>query len=156
VKWFYFCANGNRWNLWNSSQQVFISGFLLAVPISRPLFPLFTFAPLFGTPFSDPLFVSKRDPCCFCRRRPFGLAFFGLTFLSCCGRLIKINEVRWLFILLMEVSTITWMRARPPTTHQHPPPPTTPCRPWGAVNIYNFWLHFKSGNCAENQTGVAR
>lgn len=89
----------------------------------------------------------------------FGLAFFfGLTFLSCCGRLIKINEVRWLFILLMEVSAITWID--PPSRTPHPGTLTLYfftftrfrcCWPWGVVNIYNFWLHFNSVNCAENQ-----
>lgn len=39
----------------------------------------------------------------------FGLAFFGLTFAPCSGRLIKINEVHRLFILLTEVSAITWI-----------------------------------------------
>lgn len=91
----------------------------------------------------------RGDPCCcFWRRRRF-----GLTFLSCCGRLIKINEVRWLFILLTKVSTITWIS--PP----NPPIPPIPPHfrwPWGAENMHNVWLHFKLVNCAENETGCYR
>jgi len=140
--------------VWNLPCQMFISRYLLAVPISATTSPhrFSHFTPrLFRhQPIPAPSSCFRRgDPCCcFWRRRRF-----GLTFLSCCGRLIKINEVRWLFILLTKVSTITWIS--PP----NPPIPPIPPHfrwPWGAENMHNVWLHFKLVNCAENERGCYR